>query len=264
MSDVRSFACGLMLVSWLMPATSLAAPAAPEDPSSTVAVVPNHLSMPGLALWTEPTVPDGPRILKWVEEQARLVLSERAQPLAPENAIYVVVRGEPYDYRVHITLMRYKRPLEQQPDVLICECGSDEMIDRIGAAIDAGADRLEQAADRPLNQVQAPEHPPTSRDRRRLSALGYAGIGVGVLGAGLLSAGIPLALRPDQVRGAGSDVETLTTRRSGIGLAVAGGVAIATGVSLLIADLVRRRERAVTVTSILGPRQAGLFLSRRF
>jgi hypothetical protein len=244
--------------------------AAPANGGETPKVVKGTTStrVPGLAVWVEPTVPEGERIGGWVEERGAEVLRQHEPPLEPQDLVRVAVRGGPYDYQLYVALLRNRRLLPNQPGVLVCECGSDEMLDRVGEAIAAGARRLtdsaaaeREVADEAREKTEPQVAADTTRKRRRLGALGYAGIGVGVLGAGLLGAGIPLALREEEIRGGPGQIETRSMRGLGSGLAAGGGVALAAGVSLLVVDLIRQRKRMVAVAPILSAWQVGVAIA---
>lgn len=230
-------------------------------------------SVPGLVIWVDPKVSDGERVGGWVEERGAQVLRKHEPQLEPEDLIHVTVKGGAYDYQIHVALLRERHLLPDQPDVLVCECGSDEMLDRVGEAIDAGARRLTDAAAAERDaedqlQGKLPVQPQLPDDakkkRQRLGALGYGGIGVSVLGAGVMGAGIALALRPDELRGDPGTLSTYTTRPPGIGLSVGGGVALAAGITLIVVDAVRHRKSRVALMPTVGSRMVVLSIARRF
>lgn len=277
----RAAAVAVAVSVWCLPVEGAAAPAAVigEKPVSEAPVEALEPAVPGVAIWVEPTVPEGERIREWVEERARQVLDGRERALEAADLIRVAVRGGPYDYQVHIALVRNKRLIEEQLEVLACECGSDEMLEKVGEAISTGADRLAKVAEAEraernqawlaaeergdIEQLSAAHR--TKEDHRQpLGGMGYAGIGVGALGAGLLAAGIPLAVRPDGPRGDGGSLMEYTTRPPGITLAVAGSVALATGTSLIVVDVLRRRKRGVAIAPAVGASQVGVRVVGRF
>jgi hypothetical protein len=100
----------------------------------------------GLVVRVADEVPDAEVIHKWIEQRGHEVLGERRALLEVRDLIRVAVRGGPYDYRITLQVRRDGRDLPDQPDPVICECGSDEMLVRIGEAIDVAADRLVVAA----------------------------------------------------------------------------------------------------------------------
>jgi hypothetical protein len=225
-------------------------------------------------VWIEPSVSDAESIQKWIEDQARKVLSERARRLGAEDLIHVTLRGGPYEYRVHIALLRHKRLLEEQPAVIECDCKTDDMLAQVAEGIAEGAERLDQAVEAERvarEEVERPWVPGSGIDssndrraRRTLRPLGQVGIGVGVLGVGLIAVGVPLAVRPEPARLVDSEVQRLYTRQPGIGLSVTGGVALAAGISMLIADLARQRESVVNVAPAVAPQQTGVWIRGRF
>jgi hypothetical protein len=271
---------GGLLGVWSLPATGVAASehgaAAPVKENagleSGAEAAPSSSRVTNLVVWVEPGVSDGERIGGWVEERGAVVLREHQPPLEPEDLVRVAVRGGPYDYQIHIALLRRKRLLEDQLDVIVCECSSNEMLDRVGEAIDVGARRLTDAATRERAEavVQPPEPAKeapgedTKEDRERLGAMGYVGIGVGVLGAGVMASGILLTLRRDELRGEPGTLSRYSTRPPGIGLAVGGGVALAAGVALIVVDVVRHRKSRVAFAPAVGRGQAGLSIVGRF
>ena len=261
--SMKVIAAGLLLGTWFVPAVGIGAPS--EDGEAVLGEGELRSGAPNLAIWVEPDVPESERIGGWVEERGAEVLREHEPALAPEDLIRVIVSGEPYAYRIHVSLLRDERPLEKQPDVLVCECGSDEMLDRVGEAIDAGARRLTDLAEVEPEQA-AVTKPVGSQEqrvdtRKRLRRMGYAGIGVGVLGAGLLAAGVPLALRPDELRGGPASISRYTTRPAGVGLAIGGGVALVTGIALVVVDAVRQRKPKVAIAPNVGARYAGVSIT---
>lgn len=257
----------LVLGGWWPAAMGFAAPSRTGDDDAASSGVPN------LLVWVEPGVPDGERVGGWVEERGAVVLREHQPALGDEDLVRVAVRGGPYDYRIHIALLRSKRLLKEQLEVIVCECSSDEMLERVGEAIGEGARRLtdaageEQAAEAEGQPAEPePARVETAGDRkpRTLGAMGYAGIGVGVLGAGLVAAGIPLSLRADEIRGEPGSTSRYTTRPPGIGLAVGGGAALAVGITLVVVDVVRQRKSRVAVVPAVGRGQAGVSIAGRF
>lgn len=222
----------------------------------------------GLRIWIGPTVPDGEQIRRWVEERAEEVLERRGAPLGPEDMIHLTVLGEPYAYQVHVALVRGKRLLAEHSEVVICECGTDEMLVQVGEAIEAGAQMLAEAPSPPVPPPAVEVEQDTGDAvndgvRRPLGAMGYAGIAVGVLGVGALVSGVVLALRPDEIR-SGSAATRYTTRPPGIGLAIGGSAALTAGITLIVWDAVVRKKSRMAVVPAVDREQAGLSIVRRF
>lgn len=262
---------GIWLGSSLVPRVGLAAPGEDARPPK-VGEDTTSQRVPGLAVWIEPSVPEGDRIHGWVEERGAEVLRKHEPPLGAEDLVRVEVRGEPYDYRIHVALLRGRKLVSKEPTVVVCECGSDEMLERAGEAIAEGARRLSEAGElrglepppppspspSPLPQVENPQ------ERRRLGAMGYAGIGVSALGVGALVAGIALVSRPVELRGEKGTFTAHSLRPPGVGLAIGGGAALVAGLTLIVLDAERHREPRVAVAPMLEPRLAGLTIARRF
>lgn len=240
-------------------------------------------AVPSFKVWIEPSVSDAESIHQWLEDQARKVLSERARPLGAEDLIHVTLRGEPYAYRVHIALLRHKRLLEEQPEVIECDCKTDDMLARVAEGIAEAAERLDQAAEAERVAREEVERPwghdaDTSEraTRWRPSRIGIGGIAAGTLGVVMLGSGIAMmAAEPKPVPGRSSLERDWGP--PGVVAVVVGSTAVATGMSLLIADFVRcrkaperycTRERAASGRFSVIPsasRYGGaLSLSRRF
>lgn len=256
-----------------MPVPGLAAPVDATLPAAEPrADVATASTVPGVAIWTETTGDTGVALRAWVEECAQQVLEQRASPLGPEALIRIMVHGGPYDYRVRLELVHRDRRLDDQPQALRCECGSDEMLERLGVAIEAAAERL--AAQRAAEATQAARAEPsrtmvlsdTSRGRseRHLGRLGWAGIGMSALGASALGTGIALALPPDELRIIDSMPYRRSTHPAGVALVAGGGVVLATGVVMIVVDLVRPRAAPIAIMPTVGSRWAGLSIARRF
>jgi hypothetical protein len=201
--------------------------------------------------------------------------------------ITVEISGSTYDFRVSVTAMRDGEPLRERVEPTRCECTTEELLALVDVGIAAALEQLR----RPAPSEPALEHAPESaatevapslraepaapiraprplegRSRRlgSLGPLGHAGIGASVAGVGLVTVGAVLARRPEEVRGAPGGVETREFRSSGIGLAVTGGVMLATGIGLLVVDLAAPRRRTTALVPMGGPRMAGAWLVRRF
>jgi len=252
-----------LLGAWSVPAIGHAAPAPGKGASAVT-----RADVPGLAVQVEAGVPDGEKVAGWVQDQGREALGQR-EPLEAGDVVQVVVDGGPYDYRLTIALSRREQPLDEAPTSIVCECSSDEMLAKVAEGIGAGADRLLELAriEREAAEQERLERAGTGtndRQGRRMGPLGYAGIAGIVVGAGMVGGGIPLALRPLEIRGEPGSLELRSTRNAGIGLAAAGGAVLATGVALLVVDLVRHRERMTALVPTLGPQHAGVTFMRRF
>lgn len=259
---------GIWLGSSLVPRVGLAAPTKVDEVvMGSEDAKPSRV--PGLAVSVDPAVPEAERIGGWVRERGARVLGQHEPALGTDDLIRVTVKGAPYSYEVHITLVR-ARKLLPKPAMVMCECGSDEMLERVGEAIAEGAKRLSEAGE--LRGLEPPPPPPPSsrpqveapREHRRLGAMGYAGIGVSALGVGALVTGIALVLRPVELRGGQSTLSVHSTRPPGVGFAIGGGAALVGGLTLLVVDVVRHRETRIAVAPMLMPRLAGVTIARRF
>ncbi|MCX4246740.1 hypothetical protein [Paraliomyxa miuraensis] len=197
-----------------------------------------------------------------------------------EQWIYVWIGGEPDDYFVSVIPVRDGAAFGAPVESFRCACDDETLIEALHERIDAavaslrgdgmsGSAGTEQGE--PVRQEEEAERPSPGRvpvdDRgghRRMGPRGYVGLGVGTLGAGALVAGIVLTRQPEQTRGQEGTFEHRSLRNAGIGVAVAGGVALATGVTLLVADLVGARRRSLAIAPVLDGRQVGLSVARGF
>ena len=270
----------LLAVRW-MPTVSMAAPWPPlVEPDSSV---------PRLEIWTEPGL-EAERA--WVEERKRAILG----PSSPgsESVVRVELRGEPYHYRIRIELIRRGERLADQPEEVVCECASDEMLERVGAAIAAGAQELERAEREereareareereereaeeehveepvdvaPKEPVPAPK-PQRGVDARRqkLSDAGIGGLVAVTLGSAMAAVGVPLMVRKSSgflARNRASELSPADD--AAISLTILGGLALCVGIPLLIFGVKHKPKRSVAVLPVVGSSQAGMVWTRRF
>lgn len=123
------------------------------------------------------------------------------------------------------------------------------------------------------DRVQVTLEPvPRPKRRQRMRALGWSALGIG--GAALV-VGVPLIVidgQPNRVQCSGADVDPngncrfiYATAEAGIGLAVVGGVLLATGIGLTVATRPRRRgEERSTARIQLAPGLGSLWVQGRF
>jgi hypothetical protein len=200
--------------------------------------------------------------------------------------IAVKLSGVKFAYFVSVTAMRGGRLVGPAVEPVECRCSSEELLAFIDTRISAAADVLRGPAAGPgdpgspsptpaqdLTEDTGPVRPskPGSSDvgpevpqRRAMGPLGYSGIGLGIVGTATLGAGVALMLRPDEVRGPQGTAWRETLRPPAIAMTVGGGVALATGVVLIAVDLVRRRDRSLSLAPTFTRREAGLVITRRF
>lgn len=101
--------------------------------------------------------------------------------------------------------------------------------------------------------------------RPAIGTMGYVGIGTLIAGTSSLATGIALSLLPDQIRPAGEIMERRSTRTAGIAFASVGSVLVASGVALLVFDVVRRkRQRQVTFVPSIAPKRAMVTMGVKF
>jgi len=224
----------------------------------------------------------------WVEARAAVTLQSMERPLLEGETISIRVHGAAYEYGISVLLGREGQALAaaRQPSMIKCECGSDEMLDRVAGAIEDGVRVLAEveAEERVAEEKaeaeaeaeaarQEEEEEERTREAERLarqqapyrpSLRGDAGIGIGAVGVVALVVGIPLSLRSTEVREQGERIEVRSTRPAGIALAVGGGVALAAGVTLVVLDVVAHRKRKLVFSPVVGRGVAGASVGMRF
>jgi hypothetical protein len=233
-----------------------------------------------LRIEVAPTIDDESLLPGWINSRNHDLAAEIPSVEGHDQWIAIEITGATYDYRVSVVAVRDGKPVGPASEPAECVCNSEKLLalvdDRIDEAVaELRVAKLANATTPPLEPEPIPPGPvivpePEVVDdegmgrRRPVGALGYTGIAVSILGAGALGAGIPLALRPDGPRGTPPTLERYSTHSPGIALAVGGGVALATGVTLLIVDRVRQRRRSVAVLPTFGPGRVGLSITRSF
>lgn len=258
-----------------IPATARGA-ALDSSLTTSNATAPGESSGP-LRVEVEPSIDDAGLLPGWILDRHPNADAEIPTAEGHEQWIVVTIGGATYDYRVSVVAMRDGAPVGAAKEPEACECNGEELLARVDAGIAEAAEALRVASSAAVVVPTPAEVEPTHEAAEgegarakdpvarplRLRTMGYVGIGATVLGVGLLAAGIPLARRPDEIRGGMGQIETRSPREAGIGLAVSGSVAVAAGVSMVVLDLVRSRSRAVAVVPVVGPRQLGVGLTWR-
>lgn len=232
----------------------------------------------GLRVQVEAAIDDAALLPGWIADR-HPGLAESLRGVAGVRTQWIDVRitGATYDYQVTVTAVRDGEPLRPPSEPTRCECTSEELLALVDVGITAAVAVLRTPVVVEPAPVREPiavpsvepaepavERPRSDASRERLGTLGHAGIGVGVLGAGLAIAGLTLALRPEQVRGAPGRVETRDFHSAGIVMGTAGGVVLATGIALLVVDLVVPREPTTAFVPAVGPGHVGVGMARRF
>lgn len=265
------------------------AAAPPAPPTAPAAAIPADV----LRVDVEPGIDDAALLRGWIADRHPGLPEALRDPGGTHaQGIAVRIAGSTYDYRVSVTAVRDGEPLGPNAEPTRCECTIEELLEQVDAGIEAAIEQLQApapsppapskpaplpappAASTPEVVAPAPSPEPSTREpspvrqldprSSRLGPLGHAGVGVAVAGAGLSIAGIVLAVRPTQIRGEPGDVEIRDFRGGGLGVAVSGGVVLATGVALLVVDRVTVRRRATAWVPVLRPGMVGVSIARRF
>lgn len=224
------------------------------------AAVPARAS--GVEVSVADTISDRETIRGWIEERAASVLGGSERALAQGEVIRIAVSGRAFDYEIAMELVRNGQALEakdQPHPITTCECGNEELLDRIAEVVAGGVKGLGEVAEREDAaraeaerrrkqqeelQRQEAERSVKQPMRYRPSMLGRAGFGA--LGAGgvLTLSGIIMAVQPRQYVASLAYMER-DWLAPGVALIGIGTSAMATGVAIVIVDAVRcRRNRA--------------------
>lgn len=237
----------LLAVGMLLPATGQAASSPP--PPEPHAEQADPLGQ-GLVVRVDDAVPEGESIRHWVEQRGYEELGRRGRALSERDLIRVAVRGGPFDYQISLQVRRHGQDLPKQPEPLVCECGSDEMLDRVGEAIGVAAEQLELAAvaereaeratvaaqaeaeckeqtQEAMTAVTQAEEEPRRYRPTPLGGIGLVGLG---LGTGLFVGGVSLATAARDSEPWGRGAKAMV----GIGSAMLLG-----GLTMLVIDVAR-------------------------
>lgn len=109
--------------------------------------------------------------------------------------------------------------------------------------------------------------PASDEPGRKLHALGWAGVGVGVVGLGTLTGGLVVSLRPYEAKGEPGDYRVPRLehpQRLGWALVGIGAAAAVGGAVMLAFDLKKNRARTLGVGPWLDRQAAGLWVRRSF
>ncbi|MCH9688620.1 MAG: hypothetical protein K0V04_44725, partial [Deltaproteobacteria bacterium] len=223
-----------------------------------------------MAIDIDPQLPNAEVTRGWVLERTHDVVGGLGAPIEPGALIQVVLGGASRDYRISVVLLQDGVALSDslQPAPVVCECGSDEMLDRIAGAIEDGAKTLADVAARERaaeaaaladarQQAERKRIEDEEKEKQRAAArqaaleqapyrptrLGWAGVGALALGGAMSITGTVMLTRQGAV---GSRASYLHVERNwvppGGALLGTGLVAVVVGTSLLVVDAVRCRR----------------------
>jgi len=262
-SVARTFGLGLGLALGLgLSSSTVQASAPPEQ----VAAPPAVALDPRIEVVFEESFSNAETTRGWIHERAIKTLDGLEPEIEAGDSIRILVQGGAFDYRISLELLRKGEALaaEQQPSLLECACGSDEMLEKLAGAIEAGGRTLGELAKRERDETAAklekeaqrqrqkelwdrekerpvPPEPPTGY---RASKLGHTGIGMLATGGAAMVSGIIMAVQPPQSMSA-LQVAKRDWSVPGVTVIGIGAAAITAGLTMLIVDVVRcRRDRA--------------------
>jgi hypothetical protein len=226
-----------------------------------------------LRVTVDPQIEDASLISGWVMSRHPDLDDTLSGSL--EEWIAVEITGATYDYRVLVVAMRGGDAVGAA-EMRSCECTNEDLLE-LADEIEEARTRLRtivtlEPTSRPAqDSTRIPEPmatPQVTADLRPadrfMRSIGYIGIGAGVLGVGMIAAGIPLALKPKQVRGGAGGIETLSTRRVGIGFTMLGSMTLALSAGLFAFDFIRIRRHRLVLIPDGGNQSLGLTLAGSF
>jgi hypothetical protein len=214
---------------------------------------------PSLTVDVDPEMLQSEAHRGWVEARAREVLERRPRALEPDDHIEIGLAGTNRNYHLVVRVLRHGQPIAEQPDPIACKGSSDDLLVAVEAAVDDAVDRLIQAhkaEERAVVQaVLAAEEQAererearatTEKDRRRELAakpyrparLGLAGAVATGLGSALVVSGAILAAR-GRVDWGNDFIRDVDYRPPGYALLAVGSTVLATGITMLVVDVVR-------------------------
>lgn len=227
---------------------------------------------------------EGPALHKRIDGRAGdILLANEVLPAkeAGDAHFLVVVRPAGADepgWLATVSVERDGAPVADSTRAIDCKlCTEGELVDKVAAALeelipahatapepvaDAGSDSGGEAGEDPGEHALPPKD--TGPKDKKLGTLGYAGIGVAALGvvgigvgAGLLAKDpVPLKDDPSQQK---------TYKAPGGAMLAVGGVALVTGVALIVVDQIKRKKGSKTAAlPYFGPDGAGLAFVTRF
>lgn len=220
---------------------------------------------PGTALEVEvdPQMLQGQAHRGWIEARAREVLERRPGAVEAGDRIVVKLAGTSRDYHVEVRVLRGGEPLASQPEPFVCKGSSDELLTQVAAAVDDAVDRIIEArrlaqAERERQAREAAERERAAREqaaaeaeRQTLAARPYRPARLGVAGAVTLGLGgaVVVAGAVMTARGVVQPPNDLLEhndfRPPGYALLGVGSVVLATGLGLLVVDVVRCKKDRV-------------------
>ncbi|MBL4683326.1 MAG: hypothetical protein JKY37_01960 [Nannocystaceae bacterium] len=248
-----------------------------------VVAQPAHAAGPATSLEVDASaLPDG----EVTQDLVTRLLDEQTQTLQ-ESGIEVVEQTEQPGHTIRVRVRRYgERGVHYEATVALlgdpegtlkaertlkCElCRDAELVARVREEVTRLSGRIlydthdEAEADGP-QEPRTPRPPqPVDKDVGPIGILGGIGIGALVLGVGGLSAGIPLALKPDEVRGSAGNRELKNSKPAGRALLGVGSVLLVTGAIMLAVDVSKRKKRRTALLPSLTPHQVAFVFSTRF
>jgi hypothetical protein len=108
-----------------------------------------------LRVTVDPGIDDAARIPQWVAERNAATLGRLGEQPGHERWVEVSVGGETYAYRIEVTAMRDGKPLGPKREPVVCECTSEELLQRIDGEVLRAVEELEQP------MVEGPVEPET-------------------------------------------------------------------------------------------------------
>lgn len=227
---------------------------APEDAAASSARAEDDI----LRVSVAPEIVDASLIPGWIDQRNQRLEEQVPRLEGHQQWIAVNVAGGTYDYRVTVTPMRDGVAVGFVPPPATCACTSEKLLALVDEQIARAIEQLQTAPLQeqeqepttvpppvapPIEAQSTSEPPPSSPapKRRRISGLGAAGavatgLGASAVVGGIVMTGLGRANLTDAI-----DAER-NWRFPGVVTLAVGGAVLATGVSMLVADIIQCRK----------------------
>lgn len=250
----------IVLAVVLWPAVASTSSAAVITSDATTVEPAEVASASALRVTVADGIDDAAELPQWIAERSAAKMADLPESPGGEQWVQVEISGSTYDYRLMVTAMRDGQLVGDPRDPMVCECTSEQLLQRADEEIARAVEELaaepppeegtgdsgDESGPEPDTGAAAEPNPPNDDPPPRpLGIFGKVGIGLAATGgAGLIAGGIVLAqgrqidnpssryLRPE-----GRDY-----RPPGIATLATAGVVTVVGVALLVVDRVRARR----------------------
>ncbi len=193
------------------------------------------------------------------------------------KTLYIVVESKGPDFVVKLATSRDDEPLARATEFACEACTGGQLLERLAEESEPVLQQLLAESQKPSppspvipQPAEATAVPPDdAQSPRRLTGLGWAGVGLAAGGAAMLVAGGIVWSKGVQVRSDpdprdGAVLAARDFRPTGIALVATGGSLLATGIVMLAVDAHRQRRRHFAIAAHPCPGSYGVVASGRF